>query len=549
MAKIDPTSVFDSIPHWHRLQTRATLFVMLLLTMAAGTSSLILTKLIRYNINQAISRDTIALADWISNQLTDSLANGETPIIHDNIQTLYNDQQIAFLLIQKSDNTPIDLMIRKPELWDRYTQNWPLEDSFAQANLSRPTSLQDPHAPEALVYRAPLFTPRSTTETTTHKSDRLYGYITVGKVDPIQRSTMQRIEASAALAVIAVSILSIPLTILIIRRLVRPLRKIARATTNLAAGSPPTPVALTRRDEIGVLARSFNEMARKLTAAHQAVLHANADLESQVDHRTKELQKVNQTLQREIETKNEFLRTVSHDLNAPLRNIAGMASMIQRRFADDLNDDVMKRLNRIQANVEIETTMLDDLLTLSRLRTQPGKPKIIDIGQLIEKVITSLSHELAEKEIECTMTDHWPIINVEPNLARQVFQNLIDNAIKYMDDAPPKRIDISHTTDEDSLRITIADTGPGIPEDELDHVFQVFRRGSCAQSGQAEGRGIGLPSVRLVAERWGGTIELVSQINQGCRFVVVIPIDRIVSNTNSESFQENSNSTTTGQAA
>ncbi len=203
--------------------------------------------------------------------------------------------------------------------------------------------------------------------------------------------------------------------------------------------------------------------------------------------------------------------------------------MLQRRFGDALPDEVKHRLERIAANVRIETSMLDDLLELSRIRTRPGECEDVNLHDLVRGIVEALGHDLAERSIECTIATTLPVVRVESNLARQVFLNLIDNAAKYMGQRETRRITISHEVRDGRLCVSVADTGPGISESDRKRIFQVFRRGSGAAAASVPGRGIGLASVKAVVEHWGGEISLTSEVGRGSTFTVSIPASRIAS--------------------
>lgn len=517
------------VPRFNQLQTRAIILVVSIMAISAGLSNWILAWLIQDKLSQVLARDTITISDLLIEDIRPRLIAGQEQLLFANDYEPLDNQRLAFVLVEDINNRAIDTIINDLEIWYAYTGKVKKDLFFSRTSFSQPTSLDYPEAPEALVYRAPIFS-KTNDNKSVDEDNILLGFVLIGIVDPVHRATMQNVEATTMTVVCVVCLLSIPLTIIIVRYLTRPLRRITRATALLAEGKQPPPLGIARKDEIGVLARSFHEMATKLTNTRQELENANENLESLVEQRTKQIKQVNDLLQREIKTKNEFLRTVSHDLTAPLRNIAGMVRMIQRKYEEELPEEVTSRMERIRANIDVEATMLDDLLTLSRLRTKPGKPENVDLAELVHTVVGTLSNDIDENKIEIQISNDWPVVFLEPNLARQVLQNLIDNAVKYMGDSTTRRITISGVLNEEYnvYQIRIADTGPGIQENELDQIFQVFRRGSSANKSEVPGRGIGLPSVKMVAERWGGSLELESEYGKGSTFILTIPAGRIV---------------------
>src|ERR1044072_5065058 len=142
-----------------------------------------------------------------------------------------------------------------------------------------------------------------------------------------------------------------------------------------------------------MLGGSFNEMVRKirehqnqLRVANERLAEANKGLEEKVKQRTRELEHTNTRLSSEIAEKEDFLRAVSHDLNAPLRNISGMAAMLLIKYRERFDEDIIHRLERIRKNVELETDLIAELLELSRIKTRRQQMESVNIGALVDDV-------------------------------------------------------------------------------------------------------------------------------------------------------------------
>lgn len=186
---------------------------------------------------------------------------------------------------------------------------------------------------------------------------------------------------------------------------------------------------------------ALSEKGKALEVANEEVNLANAGLEARVEERTVELAMANKKLGREIADKNDFLRTISHDLGAPLRNILGMVDSIMRRHNDDLSDQVRDRLNRVRRNAQTEMELIGELLELSRIRTRRHEMAEADVGEIVRGVADSLAGDLEEKSVDLVIADDWPAIRCEKARIGQVFQNLIDNAVKYMGDRADGRVE------------------------------------------------------------------------------------------------------------
>src|SRR5262249_1381850 len=150
---------------------------------------------------------------------------------------------------------------------------------------------------------------------------------------------------------------------------VAPINEISRASLELAGGRLDTRVDVKRSDEIGRLAQSFNCMADDLQRSHSALMKLNAELELRDQRRTRQWQEANRLLHIDMSEREDFLRAVSHDLHAPLRNITGQIMLVKRKAGIELPDAADHHLQRIEHNVQYAINMIDELLELSRVRT------------------------------------------------------------------------------------------------------------------------------------------------------------------------------------
>jgi len=233
------------------------------------------------------------------------------------------------------------------------------------------------------------------------EADLLAGAVVLAVDTRETAAILAGVQQEVALAAAAIILFSIPLGHLLVWRvIVCPIRVLLRATRQLANGDFSARTQTRRNDEIGQLAASFDAMAEKLNASQQQLRRINESLERKVAERTCELERTNARLREEMADKEEFLRAVSHDLNAPLRNIAGMATMISARHGKNLPPDALARLERIQANVNAETDLINELLELSRIKTRPEAREYVDFGQLLEELRSAFEYEL--KSTACT---------------------------------------------------------------------------------------------------------------------------------------------------
>ena len=360
---------------------------------------------------------------------------------------------------------------------------------------------------------------------------KLVGYVAVGVSKEGEEARLREI----ARVIVVIAILAVALSVLVgwalVHRLFQPIRGLVAATHKIISGDLDTRVDLERTDVIGSLARAFNEMViwvkqqqRDLAAANHLLMEANRDLEQKVAQRTAQLEAANSRLSSEIAEKEAFLRAVSHDLNAPLRNIDGMASILLLKHRDKLDDDVIHRLERIKKNVEHETGLIAELLELSRIKTRRQKMETVEIEAVVRQLHEMFENDLKERDIRLIIHRPLPVLECERARMRQVFQNLIDNAIKYMgeptpDGQPrPREIHVGCTVRLTEAEFYVRDTGIGIDPSDVEHVFQVFRRGRSAAVNNVAGKGVGLASVRSIVETYNGRIWVESTVGEGSTF-------------------------------
>jgi len=372
---------------------------------------------------------------------------------------------------------------------------------------------------------------------------KLVGYVTVCLGQSKDESRIDNVQALLLLIGACVVLVSLPVVYLLVYRIFMPIRQLVDAADRIAGGDLTARVAIHRPDVIGTLARSFNQMVIKvkqqqddLAQANDQLERANHELERKVTERTAQLEAAagqlaaaNKRLSSEIAEKEDFLRAVSHDLNAPLRNISGMASMLLIKHRATFDQDVVHRLERIQKNVEVETDLISELLELSRIKTRRQKMEPVDLGKLVGELADVFENDLRERQIQLLVDTELPTLVGERARLRQVFQNLIDNAIKYMGDGSPAagttgprlreiHVGCAVRPAGAEAEFYVRDTGIGIEPDDMDKVFCVFRRGKGQAVQGVSGKGVGLASVKSIVETYSGSIWVESAPNVGSTF-------------------------------
>lgn len=275
------------------------------------------------------------------------------------------------------------------------------------------------------------------------------------------------------------------------RYLVTPLRKLKDATEKLAGGDFNVSLDLKRQDEVGELAQSFNQM-------------------------TKELKQIEQMRQ-------DFVSNVSHEIQSPLTSISGFAKALknselitdeQRPYYLDIIISESDRLSRLG----------DNLLKLASLDSEhhPFTVESIDVAEQIRQVIVASEPQWSTKKLMVSLKAPSPIwLSGDRDLLQQVWLNLLSNSIKFTPNSGTIMIDLKQ---ENNLVITFADTGKGIPAEELSHLFQRFYKVDKARSRQQGGNGLGLAIVKKIITLHHGTIDITSIVARGTLITITLPL-------------------------
>ncbi len=246
--------------------------------------------------------------------------------------------------------------------------------------------------------------------------------------------------------------------------------------------------------------------ARK--AAEEEVHRLNTALEQRVAQRTSELQESNKDLE-------SFIYSISHDLRAPLRNMAGFASILADDFSTQLPPEAQLYVKRILVGNEKMLHLVDDLLRFSRLGRKPLECSLVDLNELLDDALADLAGEVEGREIRWHRTP-LPMAECDPGLMRQVFVNFLSNALKYSRPRRPAIIKISCDRRRTERIISIQDNGVGFDMRYADKLFEVFQR--LHVPSEFEGNGVGLAMVARILQRHGGRAYAEGRIDQGATF-------------------------------
>lgn len=234
--------------------------------------------------------------------------------------------------------------------------------------------------------------------------------------------------------------------------------------------------------------------------------------------REKRLREENKKSQEELARSNQdleqFAYVASHDLQEPLRMVATYTQLLAERYRGQLDDNADKYIHYAVDGALRMQTLVQDLLTFSRVGRQGFDPQDTDCNVVVEMAVKNLRTAIDECGAQI-MWDHLPVVVADGLQLQQVFQNLLGNAIKFRGSAPPA-IHISATKKEGDWVFSIADNGIGIAPEHAEIIFAIFKR--LHTRAEYPGSGIGLAICKKIIERQGGKIWVESQPGQGATF-------------------------------
>ncbi|MFO8037357.1 MAG: ATP-binding protein [Anaerolineales bacterium] len=289
-------------------------------------------------------------------------------------------------------------------------------------------------------------------------------------------------------------ILALLLAFVMSRWISSPIKEITRATRDVADGEYH-PISPQGPEEVRTLTSAFNDMVEKVKSSQQS--------------------------------QRDFVANVSHELKTPLTSIQG--------FAQAILDGTVQTQNEIESSVKVIRSEADRMarLVLGLLelaRFDAGTARLnesdIDLKQLLTHLVEKMKLQADKEEVKLNLElPPLPVHYGDPDRLSQVFSNIIDNAIKYT--PPGGRVDIQGEVNEEAVQITVADTGQGIPEEAISHVFDRFYQVDKSRShAKATSSGLGLAIAKEIVLAHGGQISVQSQMGKGSQFTVTLPRQR-----------------------
>ena len=326
------------------------------------------------------------------------------------------------------------------------------------------------------------------------------------------------------LLLVAFLLLAIATSIMLARRLVRPIESIQAAAAKIGSGSLDQRIEIRSSDELGALAEEFNRMAARLQESYSG-------LEQKVEERTRELETALSELDEkshELETtsrhKSEFLANMSHELRTPLNAILGFSQVLRERLFGEVNEKQKEYLDDILSSGNHLLSLINDVLDLSKVEAGQIELEVAQFSMqdALERGVVMVRGRATNDGVSIALAPYSGVDLVEGDERRisQVIFNLLSNAVKFT--PAGGTVDVRAGQVDGEVRVAVADTGPGVAPEDHKRIFEEFQQ-TAAGVEQREGTGLGLALSKRLIELHGGRIWVDSELGKGSKFVFALP--------------------------
>ena len=342
-----------------------------------------------------------------------------------------------------------------------------------------------------------------------------------------QRAALARTQSTIIMLVSVglIAMILIGISWLFDHGVVLPLERLQKDTEVIGSGNLDHRVSRGTRDEVGQLAHAFDAMTEKL----KSVTVSRDDLAMEIAERKRaqeELRHAKETAEAASRAKSQFLANMSHELRTPLNSVIGFTNILLKNKSANLHPEELTFLERIVANGKHLLDLINQVLDLSKIEAKRVEieTSMVTLDRLIANILSQFEPQLRGRPVKLAaeLPDRIAPLETDAGKLKQVIINLVGNALKFTEQGS---VTVSVTVEEESsrpVRITIADTGIGIPSDRLAAIFEAFQQADPSTTRKYGGTGLGLTISKALCELMGYRLEVTSEPGKGSAFSVVL---------------------------
>lgn len=308
-----------------------------------------------------------------------------------------------------------------------------------------------------------------------------------------------------------------------------PAQRIIVGTKEISSGNLDYKIKTLTKDEMGLLAHSFNKMTEDLSEAKQEITEWSNELERRVNQKTEELKKTQERILQieKMASLGQLSATVAHELNNPIAGILTYSKLIQKKlqkndFSPEERNSIMKHLKMIETESDRSGTIVKNLLLFSRKQDKDVKPH--NLNSIVEKSLQLISHHLELHNIHLNkqLQPNLPEIYVDENQIKQALLALYMNAVEAMEAEGVLTVRTEHRGVEKAIYLYVQDNGKGISEEDMAHIFEPFFTTKSA----VKGVGLGLSVVYGIVQNHNADINVKSKVHEGTSFIIKFPLGK-----------------------
>jgi two-component system, NtrC family, sensor kinase len=327
-----------------------------------------------------------------------------------------------------------------------------------------------------------------------------------------------------ALLLAAFLLLAIATSVLLARRLVRPIESIQTAAARIGSGALDQRIEVAANDELGALAEEFNRMATQLQESYSSLEQKVEERTLELETALSELDEKSRELEAASEHKSAFLANMSHELRTPLNAILGFSQVLREGMAGEVNAKQAEYLDDVLSSGNHLLALINDVLDLSKVEAGEVELEVapFSLREALERGIVMVRERASEDGVQLALglDTGVDVIEGDERRIRQVIFNLLSNAVKFT--PPGGAVDVSAAQVNGEVRVSVADSGPGIAPEDHKRIFEEFRQTEAGVS-QGEGTGLGLALSKRLVELHGGRIWVDSELGRGATLVFTLP--------------------------